>query len=754
MIDSEIQQEPLTPEEQFDLLIPKEDRTKIKGLIDSYLLEDKFARDIVIRINKKLELYYKGYQKLFWSAGLGDWNSPNFPGFDQASFAQQDSEAATLPDATTKIFNVYRGYGESVIAALSAGTPSVKFFPENADDILDISTSKAFSKIAKKIEKDNNSDLLFVKALYILWNQHFVAAYNYANQDAKYGFNHKEIVSDVEEITESQNCPNCGEETQNSECPNCGPVQPIPTQNTQMVQKVTGYEKIPKIKEIIEIYGSLNVQVPSWVFDIKSTPYVCLDFEIHSSLAKKMFPQIKDKIHGHSDTGEMGRWARATVELSRGTENQLVTLRRIWLRSWTSELLSNDDEWAESFQRQYPEGCLVTLVDDVIANVEAENLDEHWTFSKCPVSAKIYSEPGGLNMIDVQDTVNEVLNVETQTISYGIAETFADPEVINFRDWGKNKSQPGMLTPATPKSGQTLNDAFFQLKPATLSQEVDPFNDRLKEVGQFISGAYPAIYGGPTEGGSKTLGSERDSRAQALQRLSLTWKMLNVWWPEVVEKSTREFAANMQFDVNTVETNGDDFINVWVKMAEMGGNVGDVRSDSSEQIPVSWAQKRDTILSLIQLGDDTIKSVLYDPNNSEMIAENIGFGEIYIPGADDRNVQLEEIKQLVSSGPLMQPQIDQMTGLPMTDQFTGQPLPPIPMTSVPIQPQIDRHDVHIAVGKAWCNSAIGRATKQMNPPAYENVVLHIQAHLQEEQMEMMQQQMQEEQSQSKGQTNG
>jgi hypothetical protein len=374
-------------------------------------------------------------------------------------------------------------------------------------------------------------------------------------------------------------------------------------------------------------------------------------------------------------------------------------------------------------------------------------MDDHWTFSKCPVSAKIYSEPGGLNMIDVQDTVNEVMNVETQTISYGIAETFADPEVLNFRDWGKNKSQPGMISPISAKPGQPIGDSFFQLKPATLSQEVDPFNDRLKEVGQFISGAYPTIYGGTLEGGSKTLGESRDSRAQALQRLSLTWKMLNIWWPETIEKSVRELASNMEFDDNLVETNGDEFVNTWIKMAELGGNVGDVRSDSSEQIPITWAQKRDTILNFIQLGDDTIKAVLYDPNNAEIIADSVGFGELFIPGADDRNVQLEEIKQLASSGPLSQPMVDQFNQ-PMLDPNTGQPaMQPVP--SIPIQPSIDRHDVHAAVCKAWLNGPIGRAIKQMNPPAYENVTLHLQAHLQEisnEQMQQMQAQSQEQNS--------
>ena len=58
------------------------EKSVIKGIIDTLLTEDKFAHDLIIRINKKLELYYKGYQRTFWSYIHNDWDSPDFPSFD------------------------------------------------------------------------------------------------------------------------------------------------------------------------------------------------------------------------------------------------------------------------------------------------------------------------------------------------------------------------------------------------------------------------------------------------------------------------------------------------------------------------------------------------------------------------------------------------------------------------------------------------------------------------------------------------
>ncbi len=734
--------------EQFTISEEVE-KSRIKGIIDQLLIEDKFAHDLIIRINKKLELYYKGYQRTFWSYIHNDWDSPDFPSFDPTLYNRNQED---IPDTTTKVFNVFRGYGESIISALAAGIPATKFFPENADNVIDIVTAKAFSKIVKKIEKENDASILFVKALYTLWISHFVAVYNYAHQNPKFGFVTEEVTEQVEVPFKEVYCPNCGskeiqETPEGAICPNCGPTIPEYNEGMEVEEQVTGYKKTPKIREVIEIYGSLNVQIPSYAFDIKGCPYLRLNREIHQDLARELFPDYYNKISGGPDTVELDRWSRAATELSRGSDQNLVTLSQTWLRPWVFNSFSLEDNERQILKDKYKDGLLVYTINQEIVKIEAENLDDHWTISRNPTSNHLHTEPLGLNMVDVQDVVSELVNIEVQTISYGIGETFVDPEVVNFKAYKKGKSQPGMLTAAAPAPGKSLADSFHTIKSATLSQEVENFQSRVEQYGQFISGAYPSIYGGSMQGGSKTLGEYQDSRAQSLQRLSLTWKMLNILWPEAMEKASREYADVIKAggqDEHFVEASGDDFVNIWIKVSELTGNIGMVRSESSEQLPVSWAQKRGLILELLGQKNQVLDSVMFDPNNAEFIADVLGFGEIYVPGADDRNVQLEEIKQLVSSQPIPemqnQPMMDQ-NGQPMSDPFGNPAVQQVQvmMPSVPIQPGIDNDAVHIAVCRAWLNGPVGRALKALNPSAYENVNLHLQQHINKQMMEMAQQ---------------
>jgi hypothetical protein len=213
--------------------------------------------------------------------------------------------------------------------------------------------------------------------------------------------------------------------------------------------------------------------------------------------------------------------------------------------------------------------------------------------------------------------------------------------------------------------------------------------------------------------------------------------MLNNTYRKAVAKAVKEYRDNLEFDEKFVTKHGSSFINIWIKLDELTGNVGDVISESSEQFPMSWKQKQDAILGFLNLKDPTLSNVIYDPNNAQMIADYLGFSELYIPGADDRNVQLQEIKEL-EAGQAMEnpPPIDLNTGQPQLGP-DGQPLPPTFTPSVGIQPTIDNHQIHIAVCRAFLNSPSGRALLLTNKAAYDNIVAHEQMHEQYLQQQAM-----------------
>jgi len=285
---------------------------------------------------------------------------------------------------------------------------------------------------------------------------------------------------------------------------------------------------------------------------------------------------------------------------------------------------------------------------------------------------------------------------------------------------------------------------FHTVKTASLSREVDSFSDKITQGSQFVSGAFPSIFGGTLQGGSGTYKEYESSRNQALQRLSLIWKMVNVWWKDTIFKSCKEYARNLQTDQAYVKRTGESFINVWIRKAEMQGKVGDVEAESSDQFPVSEQNRRDLILGLLTNASPIISQffgqVIAHPENIGMVSRLLGFGQLYIPGDDQRNKQLVENLRLMTSEPVPTGQIQMdEAGQPILDE-NGQPQQ-VMMTSIPIE-EVDDDNIHIEITKAFMVSDPGQYLKETSPAGYQNLMLHLQMHQQRQAM-IAQQQMQQ-----------
>ena len=146
------------------------------SLIQDYDRQEEFVRQNILRKCCKGILYWNSQQYLAWDEVAHDWRTP-----DQIS--EEDPTADIDPADFAKIVNVYKAHGEILIGAFTAGLPTVRFPPKDADDPEDVLTSKAYSKIAELIQKHNKAKLLLMKALFILYNQGMVACYNENKSD-------------------------------------------------------------------------------------------------------------------------------------------------------------------------------------------------------------------------------------------------------------------------------------------------------------------------------------------------------------------------------------------------------------------------------------------------------------------------------------------------------------------------------------------------------------------------------------------
>lgn len=745
--------DPAASNGEFDL---EEELLKhVTALIDDYERAEDEQRQFKIQEWKLLEQYWNDNQYNIWDELSRDWKPID-------DF--RDSDDIDLEGFNPRTVNVYKAHGESVIAALTSGIPGTKFFPDDADSQDDISTSKVYSRAAELLQRRNKAPLLLVKSLYILWNQGTVAAYNYARVDPKLGTVLQPIEGIVQRITEQYYCPNCGADWtgaaqgnpsennplagansadesnpdtsgsgQQETCPTCG-YQGVPEKDMvpQNVPGIVGHNEVPRISEEIKVFSPLYVRFPHWITEQEETPYLELDTEqsMGSIIAafQKTVPDIRDKVSATRDTSKYDRYGRQPAD-EPFVDTELVTVRQVWLRNWALEEIS-DEAAREKLKARFPDGMYVVYAGDSFIACRAENLDDHWTISKNPTSTHLHAQPLGRSIKSGQDITNELVTATVENIEHQMSMMFVDTDLLGLQNFKESRTAPGMMYPVKVPPGQKIDQYIHETKPSTLSDEVRFFMQELKEFNQFTSGAFPSVYGGVMQGGSGTAKEYEMSRAQALQRLQITWRTINDWWSELISKSVKDFLNNLTYDEKFVKPQGKyGYINVWIRKSEMTGRVGEVIPETSEQMPISWAQKRDILVNALQMKDPNLNAAIFHPENTAVVAQTLGFPEFYIPGDDDRSKQLNEIMLL-------------MLGQPEPQLAMGPMGPQVLMKStVPVEPKIDDHQMHMQTIKSFCISDVGQQLKAENPPAYANIMAHYMEHEQAEQQQMMEQAM-------------
>lgn len=726
----------------------------LKSIVDDFENEEPATRERQIRLYKKLEYYWSGFQRLHWNETAHDWQAWN----ENLNSSVSLNEAAYYD----KPINVFRAYLESIIAALSATVPGIKCIPDDADNPLDVTTAKGGDKIAELVRKHNDAQLLWCRALFIYCTQGMIAAYTYSDTDDAYGSVDINNYEDFEEERTTQICPLCKMELtddpienalheqdadefkpddedivrndleqQGTLCLNCQKIVNPEIQNqTFIVTRLTGQTKQAKTRQIIDVNGGLFVRVPNYVRSQKETPYVSYCYETHFTNVFKKYPNLRKtaNIRSLKSTGAGGqeqyeRWGRLNVQYLNEMPLNTPTVRNWWLRSSTFEYI-DDDTLREELYKEFPNGCKVVFINDVFADACNQNLDDCWTLTYNPLSEYLTFDPLGTLVVSVQDITNDLVSLTLQTIEHGIPQTFADPATLNFKQYSETEATPGMIFPARSKTGSNLGDGFHSLQTASLGREVEPFADRINEMGQFVSGALPSLFGGAMPSSARTASQYSMSRNQALQRLQTPWKMINVWWKQIFSKVIPAYMKTMIADEKLVRAKHGSFTNDVIKRAELEGKIGDIELESTDELPQTWAQIRDVVMQLIETQNSEILSMIGSPENLEILRQAIGLTQFKIPGESSREKQYREIQVLLQSGPM-----------PIAMGPNGQTI-----TGPTVEPEmlVDDHPVEIAICQDWLRSDEGQLAKIENRPGYDNVTAHLVAHMDQNlQMQMM-----------------
>lgn len=738
------------------MTLTEEEKRLLKVVVDHFDKEDRSVRERQIRTYRRLKLFWDGFQRIWYSEVAHDWRI-----YDEQRVGDSDQSYYEKP------INVFRAYLESIIAALSTLVPPVTCYPDDADNSLDLVTAKAGNKIAELIYRHNDVSLLWVHALFIYCTEGMTACYSYAKEAEEFGTYDKKHFEDVEESQTVSLCPLCGAQFSDEElaaaelsefqpedhdaqlhamlnegkipCQQCMQlVEPELGQIPFVVTRLTGITKEPKSRVCLEAYGGLYIKTATYAKCQKDTPYLIQSYETHYSLARDMYPEIRDKI-GPGSGGAYEpyeRWGRLNTQYYGEYPINNVTVRNCWLRPASFETLQKEE--AEMLKKKFPDGAKIVLINDEFAEAENENLDDCWTLTYNPLADYLQHDPIGLLLTSIQEITNDLISLTLQTIEHGIPQTFASTDVLNFEAYRNQEVAPGSVFPIRPKSGMRASDGFHEVKTATLSSEVLPFGEQIQGYGQLVSGAVPSLFGGQLTD-NKTASVYSMSRTQALQRLQNTWKIFSVWWKQIFSKAIPLYIKEMKDDEKYVDKDkSGNFINVFIRKAELEGRIGRIELEANENLPVSWAQMKDTVMQLLQANNPQIVQLIASPENLPYLYEAIGLNDLDIPGEDDRNKQHEEIKILLESEPMFIP-----TDPALVEQAAvmGQPIPEgEEQSSIEIDPIFDNHKIEFEIVRNWAVSDAGRLAKQENPRGYQNVLLHGKQHYMIMQQQLMEQQ--------------
>jgi hypothetical protein len=453
------------------------------------------------------------------------------------------------------------------------------------------------------------------------------------------------------------------------------------------------------------------VHVALYARKYSDTPYLRHKFEQHKSMLLNLFPNAAEHLGGISSRDFTERQYRTFAGSREELRNNMLTVNCQWLRPWSFDapLAGNDDVIAK-LKKTFPKGCYAVICNNRVFDMRDESLDEHWEITHHPTSIHLHADPMGKPLIPIQELRNESVDLAIETFEHSIPETFADKDVLDFQSYGKETAKAGMVYPVKKPLGASIGESFHSLKTATLNEEIESFIARLDSDGQFSVGSFPSIYGGPSTTGSKTASEYSQSRAQALQRLNINWTMLKHWWANTMFKATTQFVNAMVTDeklVTKTPQSSTGFINTWIRQSELTGRVGRVEPEVDEELPVSYAQIKQTLMELLTLGNEELSNWIMHPNNAGLAAKAVGI-PLYIPGADARDKQMSEISEMLNGQPLAEG-----------------------VSSVQINPLTDQHEIEAETLLVFLNSSTGQAQKRINPMGIQNCEFHYMAHIME-----------------------
>src|SRR5229473_3147814 len=322
--------------------------------------------------------------------------------------------------------------------------------------------------------------------------------------------------------------------------------------------------------------------------------------------------------------------------------------------------------------------------------------------------------------------------------------TWVDVEGMDQQALNEMARAPGQYRKLKRKPDKELSENFHTEQQVQIAEGLLVYLEKLfGEFAQFLVGAFPALFGGNT-GSNDTASGIASQRDQALGRVGLTWRNIRAGYASIVRQAVQcaaEFRNSpMSGDVPGAGGMKD---HLSINPNDLKGNIR-CFPDSDEAFPESWVAQRAVWTQAAQQAEkNPVFAAIFSKVRNLMVAKDkIGLPELIVPGADAAVKQAGEIMQLLETGPVPNPAIDE----------AKKSAPPIPATFTPEQKQaalehmqqaiaqlpqvvstvkvfrLDQDPAEMEYIETWASLPEGIRARTENPEGFANVMAHYDEH--------------------------
>ena len=691
--------------------LPKHYQDVARSMVQKTAQIDMFARIEEVKRAGEQRFYWRSMFDIYFDEANTVWTQPG----------HGESEGDTGDIPLTYGFNIYQQFGRGFITEVGV-TPSLKFISPNQDSPDSNRVVASADALRRKIEYQNKMDVTSKQTARLMWTDGRVGFYSrWVCDGAKFGYEDEKHVDEAPEgLGEGGDPP---------------PKKP----------------RQPKGGEMITPYGVLELKVPINMREISQFPFLQLSFEIDITSAKSMYPWIAQSVSGgQPGPGEYNFDRTTRLAVTQGirlltqtgdTIAQTPTWQRTWIRPSFFACIEDEDD-RTFFYSNFPDGMLVAFVGETYAESRNESMDDHWSLVH-PLEGDGQATPScGYILMPVQDCCNDLTDLKMEHAMKAIPALYGDKGLFDFSAMSKEKAGPGAHWPTKRELDPTedINHKIFAEPFNDLPQGVQAFyKDLMTTIPQGLTGIYPATLG-DADPNNETKGGILALRDASRGQNGPAWQAFRSAYACSMEQCIRigaYFRASEAEDGKvTISSPGAEETIVDLEDLHVGNYY--CVADGDEAYPKTQTDRVQSFTMLVTAataGNQNAIAILNEPKNAVIFKDVVAIPGLVVPGADESDKQLAEIKQLLAETPI--PNQQAMVAFQLATllaRASGKPAPPQPKPeqlfrpSVLIDEDFDIHAIEFKAGQDWLNSSTGIQAKVDNPPGVLNVRLHLLMH--------------------------